>query len=88
MANASATATSAFAQSLMPENNRGAAMGLYRSIADMGQLFAPPLLGYLADTFSIQHALVFNGIGVVVIHIFFYFGARQHEAAEAAKKTQ
>jgi len=54
----------AFLADLATEQERGRAIGLYRSAGDAGFLVAPPLLGWLADSTSIDTALTVNA-GVV-----------------------
>lgn len=54
----------AFLADLATEQERGRAIGLYRSAGDAGFLVAPPLLGWLADGTSIDTALTFNA-GIV-----------------------
>jgi len=43
------------------EEQRGRALGVYRSAGDVGFLIAPPFLGWLSDATSIDTALVVNG---------------------------
>ncbi len=67
-------APAAYAAQVAPPDRRGAAMGLFRSLGDLGFVIAPPLVGYLVDHSGYGFAIVLNGVmlaGSAVIFVLF-----------------
>lgn len=58
----SGPAPAAFVADIVPEQLRGAAMGVYRTYGDLGIVLSPPLSGALADATSLPIALAANGL--------------------------
>jgi MFS family permease len=56
----SGAAPAAYAADLAPKDSVGPAMGLYRTIADLGYVIGPLLLGTLSDLISPEAALYFT----------------------------
>jgi MFS family permease len=67
-------APAAYVADLVSEDQRGAAMGLYRTFGDIGVVVSPVLSGLLADAVSIPFAIgvnaAFMGVAVVAFMIF------------------
>ena len=67
-------APAAFVADLVSEDQRGAAMGLYRTFGDIGVVVSPVLSGLLADAVSISFAIgvnaVFMGIAAAAFMAF------------------
>lgn len=55
-------APAAFVADLVTEDQRGAAMGLYRTCGDIGIVVSPVLSGLLADAVSIPFAIAVNAV--------------------------
>lgn len=72
----------AFLADLATEQERGRALGLYRSAGDAGFLIAPPLLGWLADSTSIDTAMTFNAgvVGLAALGVLIIAVEPQREA--------
>ena len=66
----------AYAAEVAPAGQRGAAMGLFRSISDIGFVLGPLVVGVLVDSLGFGWALTVNG-GVLVVTalIFSQFAA-------------
>ena len=62
----SGPAPAAFVADIVPEQLRGAAMGVYRTYGDLGIVLSPPLSGALADATSLPLALAVNGLLLAV----------------------
>ena len=62
----SGAAPAAYAADLAPPDQVGAAMGLYRTIADLGYVVGPLLLGLLSDLISPQASLYFTAVLLVI----------------------
>jgi MFS family permease len=80
-------APAAYVADLVSEDQRGAAMGLYRTFGDLGVVVSPVLSGVLADAVSIPFAMGVNAafIGAAAL-AFLAFGApsRHHEVVSAS----
>ena len=67
-------APAAYVADLATEDQRGAAMGLYRTFGDIGVVLSPVLSGLLADAVSIPFAIgvnaVFIGLAAVAFLVF------------------
>ncbi len=59
-------APAAYVADIAPPGKRGIAVALYRSAGDVGFLAAPPLLGLLSETTSLETALVIAGLVVAI----------------------
>ncbi|MGH8914346.1 MAG: MFS transporter, partial [Acidimicrobiia bacterium] len=59
-------APSAYAAEVSPEDDRGLAMGAFRTAGDLGLLMGPPLLGLVADGAGYQWAFGSNALMVAV----------------------
>lgn len=68
-------APAAYVANLVDENQRGAAMGLYRTFGDIGVVGSPVLSGLLADAVSIPIAIGANAVLVGVAGLWFLFAA-------------
>lgn len=69
----SGPAPAAFVADIVPEQLRGAAMGVYRTYGDLGIVLSPPLSGALADATSLPLALAANGVLLAVAVTVFLF---------------
>lgn len=58
----SGPAPASFVASIAPERLRGVAMGWYRTAGDVGFVLGPPVLGFVADRWSLSVGLVVNGV--------------------------
>ncbi len=68
-------APAAYVANLVEEEERGAAMGLYRTFGDIGVVFSPVLSGLLADSVSIPFAIGVNAAFMGVAALWFLFTA-------------
>jgi multidrug resistance protein len=68
-------APAAYAADLAPEGAVGPAMGLYRTIADLGYVLGPLLLGATADLFSAEAALYGTAALLIVSGALFLINA-------------
>ena len=68
-------APAAYAADLAPKDRVGPAMGLYRTIADLGYVIGPLLLGALSDFVSPQAALFFTAALLIGSGMLFFFNA-------------
>lgn len=73
-----------FLADVVPERDRGRAIGAYRSAGDIGLLAAPPLLGFVADGTSIDTALIVNAAMLAVVTVGFAILAREPERTGTA----
>jgi MFS family permease len=64
-------APAAYAAEIAPAERRGAAMGLFRSVGDLGFVVSPPLVGYLADRSGFGSAILINGVVLAVAALVF-----------------
>jgi len=71
----SGAAPAAYAADLAPKDAVGSAMGLYRTIADLGYVIGPLLLGTLSDLISPQAALYFTAALLVTSGTLFLVNA-------------
>ncbi len=65
----------AFVAEITPDQHRGSAMGVYRTMGDFGIVLSPPLTGALADVTSIPVALAANGLFLAMATIWFLLAA-------------
>lgn len=78
----------AFLADLADEEERGRAIGLYRSAGDAGFLIAPPLLGWLSDRTSIDTALTFNaGVAALATLTVLVIAVEPRRAASTERRT-
>lgn len=77
----SGPAPSAFVADLAPEELRGAAMGLYRTVGDLGLVLAPVLAGALADATSIRIGML--SIAAVMLAAVSWFALVAREPARS-----
>lgn len=70
-------APAAYATDLVPQGRIGPAMGLYRTISDLGLVLGPILLGWLVDISGFDIAFGFNAILVLATTIAFWAFARE-----------
>lgn len=74
----SGPAPAAFAADEAPEEIRGLALGMFRTTGDIGLLFGPPLLGWIADVGGYGLAFGVNaGIVAAAIVVFVLMARRQ-----------
>jgi MFS family permease len=76
-------APAAYAADLAPKGRIGPAMGLYRTIADLGYVIGPLLLGSIADFISPQAALYFTAALLIGSGMLFFFSAPETLAGRA-----
>ena len=70
-------APAAYAADIAPKATLGPAMGLYRTISDLGLVVGPILLGGLVDAAGFDLAFATNALLLVVITLAFAFFARE-----------
>ncbi len=75
-------APAAYAADVVPKENYGTGMGLYRAMGDLGIVVGPILLGWIADNWGFNPALYFNGL-FLLITVFTF----QALAKEPVKKS-
>jgi len=68
-------APAAYVANLVTEDQRGAAMGLYRTFGDIGVVGSPVLSGLMADSVGIPIAIGVNAALVGVAALWFFFTA-------------
>lgn len=68
-------APAAYVANLVEEDQRGAAMGMYRTFGDIGVVASPVLSGALADGVSIPFAIGVNAALIGVAGLWFLFAA-------------
>ncbi len=71
----SGAAPAAYAADLAPPDQVGPAMGLYRTIADLGYVVGPLLLGLISDLVSPQASLYFTAVLLMLAGALFYLKA-------------
>ena len=76
-------APAAYAADLAPKGRIGPAMGLYRTIADLGYVIGPLLLGSIADFISPQAALYFTAALLIGSGMLFFVSAPETLAGRA-----
>lgn len=64
-------APAAYVADLVNEDQRGAAMGLYRTFGDIGVVVSPVLSGLLADAVSIPFAIAVNAVFIGIAAVAF-----------------
>jgi MFS family permease len=77
-------APAAYAAEIAPAERRGAAMGLFRSVGDLGFVVSPPLVGYLADQSGFGPAILINGVVLAASATVFGVFAGRARGAKAA----
>ena len=68
-------APAAYVSDLTTDEQRGSAMGMYRTAGDLGVVFAPVAGGALADAVSISFSIAVAAAFVAVSGLFFWFFA-------------
>ena len=72
-------APAAYAAAIVPPDRRGVAMGLFRTVGDVGFVIAPPLVGFLADKAGFDWGfLVMGGMLLIPALLFGLRGGRSH----------
>ena len=69
------TRDAAYVANLVDEDQRGAAMGLYRTFGDIGVVGSPVLSGLMADSVGIPFAIGVNAALVGFAALWFFFTA-------------
>jgi MFS transporter, DHA1 family, multidrug resistance protein len=67
----------AYIADLAPAGKTSAAMGLYRTFGDVGFVIGPPLLGLIADNFSLTAGLNANAVLIAVVAFALILFARE-----------
>lgn len=70
-------ASAAYVADITPTTSRGLAMGVNRTMGDLGFILGPLVLGYVADTAGFASAFVANGGLLAAVGILFYRFARK-----------
>lgn len=73
-------APAAYVANLVEEDQRGAAMGMYRTFGDIGVVGSPVLSGFLADGISIPFAIGANAALIGIAALWFLFTASPGES--------
>ena len=81
----SGAAPAAYAADLAPKNAVGAAMGLYRTIADLGYVIGPLMLGTISDVISPQAALYFTAVLLLGSGTLFFVNAPETLSSRVKK---
>lgn len=78
----------AYVAEIAPPEMRGTAMGMFRTVGDLGFVIAPPTVGFLADTAGYEWALIVNGLVLVVAATAFWlFATRGRTVVQAVEVT-
>jgi len=77
-------APAAYVANLVEEDQRGAAMGMYRTFGDIGVVGSPVLSGWLADGVGIPFAIGVNAAFIGLAGLWFWFSASSGRPAAAA----
>lgn len=76
----------AYVAEIAPPELRGTAMGMFRTVGDLGFVIAPPTVGFLADTAGYEWALVLNGLVLAgAAAAFWLFATREPATVRAAE---
>tara|TARA_B100001142_G_scaffold319502_1_gene363076 strand:+ start:9964 stop:11142 length:1179 start_codon:yes stop_codon:yes gene_type:complete len=68
-------APAAYVVDISPKEITGIAMSLYRTAGDIGFVIGPPILGFIADKYSLETSLEINSVFLFIVAIiFFIFG--------------
>lgn len=68
-------APAAYVVDISPKEITGIAMSLYRTAGDIGFVIGPPILGLIADKYSLETSLEINSVFLFIVAIiFFIFG--------------
>lgn len=71
-------APAAYVVDISPKEITGIAMSLYRTAGDIGFVIGPPILGLIADKYSLETSLEINSVLLFIVAIiFFIFGNEQ-----------
>ncbi len=62
---------------IAPAELRGVAIGMYRTVSDMGNVLGPIVLGFLADSMSVRTAMAVNALGAAFIVLWFALMSRE-----------
>ena len=73
----SGPAPAAYVADIIPRENYGVGMGLYRAVGDLGMVVGPILLGWMSDTWGFNVALYFNCIFLSLTVITFRILAKE-----------
>ncbi len=74
-------APAAFAAEVAPPESRGAAMGIFRSLSDIGFVIGPPIVGFLVDQLGFGWAFAANGSVLLSTALLFAWLARRPDPA-------
>ena len=66
----------AYAADIIPRENYGVGMGLFRAAGDLGMVVGPVLLGWMSDTWSFNAALIFNCVFLLLTVAIFQIFAK------------
>lgn len=69
---------------LAPRGRAAAAMALYRTFGDLGMVAGPPLLGLIAERFTLSDGLIANAAFAGLVALLLAFGARETRRARRA----
>ena len=73
-------APAAYVVDISPKNISGIAMSLYRTSGDIGFVIGPPILGFIADKYSLETSLEINSAVMLIAAIsFFIFGSEDYK---------
>ena len=64
-------APAAYAAAIAPAGRRGVAMGLFRTVGDVGFVVAPPLVGFLADEVGFDWGFLVMGAALLIPALLF-----------------
>ena len=70
-------ASAAYVADITPRTSRGLAMGVNRTMGDLGFILGPLVLGYVADTSGFAPALVVNAGLLATVGVVFYWFAQE-----------
>jgi MFS family permease len=74
---------SAYLADIIPRENYGTAMGIYRAISDLGFATGPLLLGWLADIKGFTFSLLFDSLFLFLIILIFQLKAKEPPRPQA-----
>lgn len=68
---------SAYVADILPKEEYGIGMGLYRTVSDIGFVTGPVLLGWMADLSGFTLPILFNAALILLTALLFFFWARE-----------
>jgi MFS family permease len=68
---------SAYVADILPKEEYGIGMGLYRTVSDFGFVTGPVLLGWMADLSGFTLPILFNAALILLTALLFFFWARE-----------